>query len=77
MTCRDVIEFLSDYCDGALPAEERTHFDAHLAECPDCVAYLKNFQQTLRLEKKAFDESPAPIPAKLVQAILAARKGGA
>jgi anti-sigma factor RsiW len=74
VTCRDVIEFLIDYCDGALPPNERALFDAHLAECPDCVAYLKNYEQTVRLEKYAFDEPPGEIPTPLVNAILAARK---
>ena len=77
MTCRDVIEFLSDYYEGALPESERALFDAHLAECPDCVAYLKAYEQTVRLEKHACDEPPGEMPASLVQAIMAARKRGA
>jgi anti-sigma factor RsiW len=74
VTCRDVIEFLMDYCDGELPDGERALFDAHLADCPDCVAYLKNYEQTVRLEKDAFAEPPGDMPEGLIQAILAARK---
>jgi anti-sigma factor RsiW len=74
VTCRDVIEFLMDYCDGTLDPHERGLFDAHLSLCPDCVAYLKNYEQTLHLEQRAFDAPAAPIPPKLVQAIRAARK---
>jgi anti-sigma factor RsiW len=77
VTCRDVIEFLSDYYEGALPESERALFDAHLAECPDCVAYLRTYEATIRLEKRACDESPGEMPAGLLQAILAARKRGA
>jgi anti-sigma factor RsiW len=75
VTCRDVIEFLMDYCDGELPDGERALFEAHLANCPDCVAYLKSYEETVRLEREAF-EPPGEMPEGLVRAILAARKRG-
>jgi anti-sigma factor RsiW len=78
MTCREFIEFLTEYRTGALSAEQRRIFDAHLAECPSCVAYLKTYEQTIRLGKLAYVEPegavPASVPEELVQAILAARK---
>lgn len=75
MTCRDVLDFLMDYVSGGLSPEERAIFDAHLAECPPCVAYLHSYQQTIRLGK-ALASSPQPhsIPEELVQAVLAARR---
>ena len=79
MTCRDVIEFLLDYVAGTVSAEERTVFEAHLAVCPPCVAYLKTYPATVQLGQRALSESDAsdspPIPEELISAILAARKG--
>lgn len=76
MTCRDVIEFLGEYIEGALPESERALFEEHLSLCRDCVAYLNTYRQTVLLEKQAFvDHSKASeLPAELVSAILAARK---
>jgi len=78
MTCRDFVTFLSDYLSGELAAAERARFEAHLAECPMCVAYLKTYQETIKLGKAALTESeeaiPAEVPEELVQAILAARR---
>src|SRR5207253_1420073 len=37
LTCRDFIEFLAAYLGGELSPEERATFEAHPAECPDCV----------------------------------------
>ena len=78
MTCRELIEFLADYLSGELPAEERRLFEEHLAECPDCVAYLKTYEATIRLGKDAFssvqDTGCADAPEELVAAILAARR---
>lgn len=78
MTCRDFAEFLGEYLDGSLPEAQRAVFEEHLAECPDCVAYLQTYQQTIRLGKAACvhpdDAVPPEVPDELVQAILAARR---
>jgi len=78
VTCREFTEFLMDYHSGELPAEERAYFEAHLAECPDCVAYLQTYEMTIMLGKAACshpdDPVPAAAPEDLVRAILAARR---
>jgi anti-sigma factor RsiW len=80
MTCRDFIEFLMDYVSGALAAEERAIFDAHLAECPSCVAYLKTYQETVKLGQAVLAETeeavPPSVPEELVAAVRAARRKG-
>ena len=80
MTCRDFIEFLIDYVSGELAESERALFDAHLAACPDCRAYLKSYERTIALEKAALGDAAAAVremPEELVQAILIARRGEA
>jgi anti-sigma factor RsiW len=78
MMCREVIEFLMAYRDGELTPEQRHQFDAHLAECPWCIAYLQNYEATIRLGKAAYADLDGPVPEdvpeELVQAILAARR---
>ena len=74
MTCRDVIEFLMDYVSGGLTEAERQVFDEHLAICPPCIAYLKSYQDIVRLGKDACADPATPVPEDVVQAILAARK---
>lgn len=74
MNCRTLVEFLMAYLDGELPDAERARFEAHLAACPWCVAYLKTYQETVRLGKEVFTEPEAPPPPEeLVRAVLAAR----
>jgi anti-sigma factor RsiW len=74
LTCREVLDFLSEYVDGALPAATAAVFEEHLAICPDCRAYLDNFRATLRASKTAYASQDAPeVPEELVQAILASR----
>ena len=76
LTCKELIEFLADYVEGELAADERTRFDAHLAVCPHCVDYLHGYRESVRLGQAAFAEGSIPdaVPAELVDAILAARR---
>jgi anti-sigma factor RsiW len=78
MTCREFIDFLMDYLDGQLPADQRAVFDAHMAECPACVDYLNSYRQSVEACRAACecadDESLPEAPEQLVQAILAARR---
>lgn len=77
LTCRELAELVMEYLDDALPVAERAAFEAHLAECEDCIVYLRSYRDTLRLEKTyggADDERPPEMPDELVRAILAARR---
>jgi anti-sigma factor RsiW len=77
MTCRELVDFIADYVSGDLSADEGTRFERHLAQCPECVAYLRTYRATIALEKSAFADRDGPppeeIPESLIRAILAAR----
>jgi anti-sigma factor RsiW len=47
--CKQLVELITDYLEGALSPELRRLFEAHLAECDGCTAYLEQMQQTVRL----------------------------
>ena len=78
MTCREFVEFLMEYLEGAVPPAQRETFDAHLRVCPACVTYLRTYRETVRLARllSAREEAPVPadVPEELVAAILAARR---
>ena len=80
ITCRELIDFLSDYLENELPAGERAAFDEHLAVCPECRQYVESYRMTIDLGRKAFarpdDEPPPQVPPALIQAILEARRRG-
>jgi anti-sigma factor RsiW len=77
MTCREFIDFFIDYFEENLSARAHTEFAEHLAECPDCTAYMKSYEATIRLGKAVVTNPDAPVPSEvpeeLVQAILASR----
>ena len=40
LTCRELVELVTDYLEDRLPAHERARFEAHLGECAACAAYV-------------------------------------
>ena len=49
MSCRELVELVSDYLEGALPTDQHSRFEAHIAGCANCAAYLRQMRETLAL----------------------------
>jgi anti-sigma factor (TIGR02949 family) len=47
LVCRQVVELLTDYLDGALTARDRERLESHLADCPHCTEYLAQLRATI------------------------------
>ena len=47
LECREVVELVTDYLEGALSRRDRRRFEAHLAGCPHCTEYLAQLRQTI------------------------------
>ena len=74
LTCRDGVERLLDYLEGALEASEREAIAVHVAGCLRCVAFVDSYVQTPRIMRAA---TAATLPAELATALrhfLAARR---
>lgn len=77
ITCRQLIDFIADYIDGALDEVALSDFERHLANCRSCRAYLETYRQTTRLARLLLDhheigdEKVEDVPEELIQTILA------
>jgi predicted anti-sigma-YlaC factor YlaD len=80
VTCREFSDFIGDYLAGELPVVPRTSFEKHLAVCENCRRYLAQYQQSIELGRRAYQEPdavvPDDVPDELVAAILVARQRG-
>jgi anti-sigma factor RsiW len=47
ITCRELVELVTDYLEGALDRRDRRRFERHIAGCDGCVAYLDQMRQTV------------------------------
>jgi hypothetical protein len=48
LECRELVELVTDYLEGALAPDEWVRFELHLAVCDGCTAYLRQLRATLR-----------------------------
>ena len=59
LLCREAVELVTDYLEGALDRRARARLEAHLADCPHCSEYLAQMGKTLdvlgRIEPEALD----------------------
>ncbi len=47
LTCRELVELVTDWLEGALPPERAVRFEAHLESCPDCRVHVAQFAATV------------------------------
>jgi anti-sigma factor RsiW len=57
MACRELVEVVTDYLDGTLPADDRRRLEEHLAECPYCVTYIEQMRDTIEALGTVSEES--------------------
>jgi len=67
ITCRKVLEALSDYLDDGLAAAVRQDLEAHLAECRTCQVIYDTSRRTLRI---VTDVSTFEIPGEISERLL-------
>jgi anti-sigma factor RsiW len=69
LTCREVVELVTDYVEGTMDAELRAAFDAHLVGCDGCTHYVDQIEATIRLAGTIEPRALAPeFRAGLVEA---------
>jgi anti-sigma factor RsiW len=47
MTCRQLVELVTDYLEGALSPEDQRRFEQHIALCDWCARYLDQMRVTI------------------------------
>jgi anti-sigma factor RsiW len=76
MKCRDVVELMTDYLEGALSAADRARFEEHIAGCDGCRAYLEQLRETRTVAGKLASEPvPDSLQAELLNAFRDWRSG--
>jgi anti-sigma factor RsiW len=60
LTCRELVEMVTDYLEGALDDDVRRRVDEHLAGCAGCTAYLDEMRVTIRITGRLAERDIAP-----------------
>lgn len=69
LTCREVVELVTEYLEGGLQVDERLAFERHVAVCPPCRGYLSQFRLIARTAGALReDDVPEPLRERLLDA---------
>ena len=69
LTCRELVDLVTDYLEGALEPGDRLDFERHLVWCSWCRDYLDQMRTTIQLTGRPDDSEPAsPLREQLLDA---------
>jgi anti-sigma factor RsiW len=57
MTCKEAVELVTDYFEGALPPDERMRFEEHIGDCRWCARYVEQMRVTISTVGRIQEES--------------------
>jgi anti-sigma factor RsiW len=60
IVCHEVLELLTGYLEGALPADTREAVEAHLSSCDGCTRMLAQVRRTIELTGMLTEEQVTP-----------------
>ncbi len=66
MTCKELVELVTDYLEGNLTKSETARFRRHLEDCDGCTTYLDQMRQTIELTGALREEHVDPVALQLV-----------
>ena len=60
LTCKELVEVVTDYLEGTMPAGQRARVEAHLETCDGCRTYVEQMRTTIRLTGMLREEDVSP-----------------
>jgi anti-sigma factor RsiW len=60
MTCRELVELVTAYLEGALPDRDRARFEEHIAGCEACTTYVEQLRETIAVLGRLEPDSLSP-----------------
>jgi anti-sigma factor RsiW len=76
LSCRELVELVTDYLEGALDVADRRRFEQLIAGCGGCTRYLEQLGQTIRLTGTLTPDDLSPqVESALLEAFRGWRDG--
>lgn len=67
LTCKELVELVTDFLEGALTTEQRARFSRHLVGCSACREYLAQIRETIRVAGTLREEDVTPDALRALQ----------
>jgi anti-sigma factor RsiW len=60
LTCKELVELVTDYLEDRLSVDERARFEMHLCYCDWCAEYVRQLREVVRSAGALHEESLEP-----------------
>jgi predicted anti-sigma-YlaC factor YlaD len=60
LTCKEIVELVTDYLEGRMSLEDRSRFEQHLTYCSGCSSYLQQIRQTMAVTGAVQEDALTP-----------------
>ncbi len=67
LTCKELVELVTDYLEDMLPLAERRRFERHVTACSGCRAYLSQMRALIRASGRIVEQD---LPAAMRDELL-------
>ena len=76
VSCKQVVELLSDYLEGELQGKDKRTMDLHVMACSECKNFADSFRETGRLvQSLRYDEIPPEFRTRLREVLKSRLQG--
>ncbi len=74
-TCQQIVELVTDYLEGSMPAEWIDRFEQHVVVCGGCDAYLDQMRQSIVLTRSLAEDDVDAVALDELMAAFRSRRG--
>ena len=60
LTCKELVELVTAYHEGALSARDRQRFEEHVVFCDGCASYLDGMRRTIEVTGRLTEDDLLP-----------------
>jgi predicted anti-sigma-YlaC factor YlaD len=57
MSCKELVELVTDYLEGALSPADQRRFELHMSECEGCNLYIDQIRLTIKVAGQLTEDS--------------------
>lgn len=57
MSCKELVELVTDYLEGALSPADQRRFELHMSECEGCKVYIDQMRLTIKAAGQLTEDS--------------------
>ena len=59
LSCREIVELVTDYLEGDLDADTKAALETHLGLCPGCARYVQQIRETVATLGDVSSDNPS------------------